>query len=341
MFLQDDEIRRESAGVMGLPEEEEICLETILKGGSDRRFTRVSWAGGSCILMEYGLERQENGYFCGIAAFLEKLGVDTPRILREDAERRLVWLEDLGVQDLWSLREEAWAVRAPLYRSVLEQINVLHEEGWARAQKRALTLMPGFDLEMYAWERGYFYEKFVTLACQVSLSEKLKADLEGLLLGGAEALVGEKPALVHRDFQSQNIMVRHGWTYLIDFQGMRVGTGYYDLASLLYDPYVRFTEAERQELLDFYYSLPGYRPGRERYEELFHFAAMQRLMQALGAYGFLGIEKGRKHFLAHVQPALDHLEKLVSIYPRLGQMAQLVRECRRGFFKREQSKGSA
>jgi aminoglycoside/choline kinase family phosphotransferase len=44
---------------------------------------------------------------------------------------------------------------------------------------------------------------------------------------------------VHRDFQSQNIIARSGHAYLIDFQGMRPGLAEYDLASLLFDPYVR------------------------------------------------------------------------------------------------------
>ena len=57
---------------------------------------------------------------------------------------------------------------------------------------------------------------------------------------------------MHRDFQSQNIILREGQAYLIDFQGMRPGLAEYDLASLLYDPYVSLTNAERGELKNFY-----------------------------------------------------------------------------------------
>jgi aminoglycoside/choline kinase family phosphotransferase len=38
---------------------------------------------------------------------------------------------------------------------------------------------------------------------------------------------------------------------------------------------------------------------------------MQRLMQALGAYGFLGLAKGNRHFLAHVPAALTSLREIV------------------------------
>jgi hypothetical protein len=38
---------------------------------------------------------------------------------------------------------------------------------------------------------------------------------------------------------------------------------------------------------------------------------MQRLMQALGAYGFLGLVKGSTAFLQHIPAALDSLRSVV------------------------------
>ncbi len=40
---------------------------------------------------------------------------------------------------------------------------------------------------------------------------------------------------------------------------------------------------------------------------------MQRLMQALGAYGFLGWVKGHKHFLKHIPAAMSSLRSIVEI----------------------------
>jgi hypothetical protein len=40
-------------------------------------------------------------------------------------------------------------------------------------------------------------------------------------------------------------------------------------------------------------------------------AGLQRLMQALGAYGFLGLVKGRRGFLAHVPRGLAHLRDVL------------------------------
>src|SRR6202012_3566808 len=59
---------------------------------------------------------------------------------------------------------------------------------------------------------------------------------------------------VHRDFQSQNIVIKDEAACFIDFQGMRPGLPQYDLASLFYDPYVGLPAAERSALLDYYLS---------------------------------------------------------------------------------------
>jgi hypothetical protein len=131
---------------------------------------------------------------------------------------------------------------------------------------------------------------------------------------------------VHRDFQSQNIIIQNGQANLIDFQGMRPGLAEYDLASLLYDPYVELTEAERAELIAYYrgrqlengVTIDGDLDLRLR------LCAMQRLMQALGAYGFLGLVKGHKHFLQHIPNALRSLRTVVRKIDKVQELKILL-----------------
>jgi aminoglycoside/choline kinase family phosphotransferase len=131
---------------------------------------------------------------------------------------------------------------------------------------------------------------------------------------------------VHRDFQSQNIIIRNGQAYLIDFQGMRPGLAEYDVASLLYDPYVELAETERAELLTYY-------RGRQLengitvdgdFDLKLRLCAMQRLMQALGAYGFLGLVKGDKHFLQYIPNALGSLRAVVTKIDNLQPLASFL-----------------
>jgi hypothetical protein len=47
-------------------------------------------------------------------------------------------------------------------------------------------------------------------------------------------------------------------------------------------------------------------------------------MQALGAYGFLGHEKGREEFLAHIPVALVRLLDVIRVIPELSALEQIV-----------------
>jgi aminoglycoside/choline kinase family phosphotransferase len=130
----------------------------------------------------------------------------------------------------------------------------------------------------------------------------------------AERLAHLPRVLVHRDFQSQNIIMRNSLAYLIDFQGMRPGLAEYDLASLLFDPYVDLSSTERDELICYYREKQA-ENGRiidGEFDETLRLCGMQRLMQALGAYSFLGLVKGHKHFLPHVPAAMTSLAVIVS-----------------------------
>jgi hypothetical protein len=53
---------------------------------------------------------------------------------------------------------------------------------------------------------------------------------------------------------------------------------------------------------------------------------MQRLMQALGAYGFLGLVKGHKHFLKHVAPAMQSLQHNVAEIDGLTELEKRLQQ---------------
>ena len=74
---------------------------------------------------------------------------------------------------------------------------------------------------------------------------------------------------------------------------------------------MRLSPVEREGLWSYYRQRRGLRSATEMQETL-RLCAMQRLMQALGAYGFLGLVKGNEQFLAHVPTALDSLCKVVA-----------------------------
>jgi aminoglycoside/choline kinase family phosphotransferase len=293
---------------LGLSGIEGLIVSPLGKRGSDRLYYRLEWQGKrNAILVEYDPRRRENCYFADIAVFLDQIGVPVPKIIRHDPEAHLILMEDLGDKDLWSLRGQPWESRGKLYRNTLAVVNRLHSARPEEFEARGVRLMEPFGPRLYRWERDYFLEHFVSTLCGIRLSSGVLADLEQELSALAERLGGSPARLIHRDLQSQNIMICGNRPVLIDFQGMRYGNIFYDLGSLLCDPYVGFSEAERDELLAYYYGLTGKDVSLREFRRLFWDASVQRLMQALGAYGFLGKGKGLSDYLCHVPAALQNL----------------------------------
>lgn len=287
-------------------EEEKLKIAPIEKGGSDRKFYRIQFSREhSVILVKYSREKAENLRYVEIAEFLGAHDVRVPKIYFHDPAENLIWIEDLGERDLWSYRDESWPVRCDFYQFALEEIAKIHRIPEADSNGIRRNLPAQFDAALYFWEQHYFFENCLGRHFGVP-PEKLQTLAKIPALSKIAArLAGFPRVLVHRDFQSQNIILRDGRAYLIDFQGMRPGLAEYDLASLLHDPYVRLTESERAELLEFYCETA--RVKDPAFAEKFRLCAMQRLMQALGAYAFLGLVKKNRAFLDYIPAALDSL----------------------------------
>jgi hypothetical protein len=105
-----------------------------------------------------------------------------------------------------------------------------------------------------------------------------------------------------------------------------MGLPQYDVASLLLDPYVELPDSEIEAGIQFYkYSaLAAGGSVSDDFDDVFTLAAMQRLMQALGAYGFLGYERNRPDFLAHFPAALPRLVKILRRIPPLHPLAEAL-----------------
>ncbi len=306
-----------------------VTITPIIKGGSGRRFYRVhNTSEQKLILVKYNLERQENGHYVEIAKFLEGHDIRAPKIYFHDPEEGLIWIEDLGEEDLFSHRDESWLVRRALYESALDQGAKLHRISKTESRTIRTKLPAEFNEELYQWEQAYFLKNCLGRYFRVDQASLRQIAALPTLHAISEWLAALPRVLVHRDFQSQNIIIRNGLAYLIDFQGMRPGLAEYDIASLLYDPYVKLTDEERSELVHYYIERQkeAGRDVRAQFEEVYPLCAMQRLMQALGAYGYLGLVKKHESFLQHIPGALKSLHGVVSRFPELAPITEVVSE---------------
>lgn len=277
-----------------------ITLEPIKRGASGRTIVRVKTPVHEPFIgIHWTEEREDNARFIPIAQFLRKSKLRVPEILHDRSRYRVALVQDLGNTDLLSLKYQAFESRLPYYRSALEQIDRLF---YIRPPKD-LELMPPFDAKLYRWEQEYFFEYLVEdFLGQNAETLRQNPSFQNL----AERLGKVAPHLVHRDFQSQNIMIHDNQAWMIDFQGLRRGRQEYDLASLVFDPYLDHTPEEREALLDLWEDIADERPETR----LFHECAMQRLMQALGAYGRIVKHQGNDWYRPHIATAARLLEQV-------------------------------
>jgi hypothetical protein len=313
-------------------EQADVTMHLIEKGGSDRFYYRLQAKGKTrgpdhCVLMVYTLNRPDNKSFFASTEVLRDLGIRCPKVFHHDPERRLAWIEDLGRFDLWEYRHHSPEERLPLYQDALAQAAKLHATP-LDAVPAALRshLQADFDVELYMWEQNYFFDNFVKNFSTLSPTEIEELRQLPHFQENAQTLAALPRFLVHRDFQSQNVIVQGRQTWFIDHQGLRAGRPEYDVASLLYDPYVSFTDAEREDLCEFYGDA---HPGHDRYDTnptYFAMCACQRLMQALGAYGYLGLHKGKPAFLKHIPAAVQNLRAVLeqqNVLPGLAEALEL------------------
>jgi aminoglycoside/choline kinase family phosphotransferase len=165
---------------------------------------------------------------------------------------------------------------------------------------------------MRRFESGYFRDAF--LKNHLGLKDSWP-ELEGPFSHLADtASRAEAAFLLHRDFQSRNIMLPGSRVGVIDWQGARIGPLGYDLASLLIDPYVGLTPGCADCVFRTYREhLRNYDTTRvDPFRRLYPYLAVQRNLQMLGAFAHLSRKMGKTTFEAYIPPAVASLRSLLT-----------------------------
>ena len=286
--------------------------------GSTRMFERIqpNSSGQTYIFMENhpsnDLIKKENLAYLKIGKHLFSHGIPVPEMYSYDLDEGLFILEDMGNRHLQEeiLNSEN---RIPLYEKVLEillRIQVMGKEGfnpdWCCQSKT-------YDASlMREKEAHYFRDSFLANYMKLEFdAASIEKAFDRIIMMADKS---EKTFLLHRDFQSRNIMCREpGGIAILDWQGARLGPLAYDLASLLFDPYSSLSTYERDTLFEAYSKmLEGInRAAVDSLKFSYNYIAIMRLLQALGAYSNLSSNQGKTYFEKYIPPALNSLKELI------------------------------
>lgn len=299
---------RSKKPLYGLGEKGTI-LQFLPSDGSDHVYYRMVYEGDTRLAMFYGEEREENAKFVEITKFFNDLRINVPKIYYHDIENRTVVLEDLGSNRLYDVFKDLNSQqRFKIYKDVIDQILRLHLNGLDHLRNLPFQISIPFNRDYYLWESDYFKKNYLFRHCRFEDSAK-EEEFDCLSRQLAVELARESMILIHRDFQSKNIMLKSSEPYLIDYQGMRLGLAQYDLASLLMDPYVALDQDLRQSLIDYYFEhAKSLFNHYESFMRIYDRAVIQRLMQAMGAFCYLAYEKGKHYFLDYLPRAEEQMK---------------------------------
>lgn len=294
----------------------------VAPAGSERKLHRLTLPGRAVILVENpsppGDGPNENDSFAYLSGHLAASGLPVPAVHAYSRELGASIIDDLGDDDLYlAIRGQASPEKSvELYREALSLLVRMQTDALKSFDPgRCLAPTPYGRELMLTWESGYFHRELVEGALGLEPpSGELRREYESLADEAAGAGAG---FFMHRDFQSQNLKLWKDRLWIIDFQGARLGPAQYDVASLLYDPYTDLDDEMREELLAHYLGLflPRTALDGRAFLDAFPAIALHRLMQALGAYAFLGLRRRKEAFLSHVPTALRLLDGLCRRLP--------------------------
>jgi aminoglycoside/choline kinase family phosphotransferase len=296
------------------------------RAGSQRLFVRIRETAGkrrSFILVVWDSKDEDWLRFLNIPQEVSPRVSFLPEIYASDIKHGLILEEDLGDRTLNSAVSGAGGGETAIIDAYCRVLYALCAWQSLDVKTSPAIASRSMDAGTFLWETDYFARHCVADFCGYGRTFDRAWEGERRALAAAAASLPQ--TFMHRDFQSENILLTGSGVRFVDFQGARLGPPAYDVASLLYDPYVSFLTAERTALLFDYYCSLDLRVKVSRHD--FGLCAAQRLMQACGAYGNLSIHKGKTRYRQFMPVALERLEGVMERLPEYPVIKKVVECC--------------
>ena len=120
-------------------------------------------------------------------------------------------------------------------------------------------------------------------------------------------------------------MLHNDRLYIIDFQDARMGPDTYDLASLLRDSYMDFSEQQVEALIAFFLARRNASKADDAdFRRRFDLMALQRNLKALGTFGFQTTSRGNPVYIQYIPRTLSYARANLARYERFSRLRSLL-----------------
>jgi len=300
------------------------AIQTLAGDASSRRYHRVAVRGGqpaTAVVMELPDDpmKSDEGSsagpppelpFLNVQRYLAGGGLAVPRIYRHDPRRGLLALEDLGDQTFeMAVKAASPVARQGLYRQAMKQIVALQQLGATRRDPDCVAFGRRFDRALLRWELEHFREWYLEAEAGVVLTPA-DEEVVGAAFEWLAGVLADSPlVLVHRDFQSRNLMLVGPAAVpeirIIDFQDALLGSRAYDLVALLRDSYVELPDSEVASHVQWFAEQIG-QPA-EPFRRLFNLQALQRKLKDTGRFIYIDRVRRNPSFLRWIPTSLRYV----------------------------------
>ncbi len=296
-------------------------FEQITPDGSERQFFRLEFDGRPAVAVfpapgPTGMAEARS--LAKIAFHLWEKKINVPQPLFFDSCAGVVIMEDRGNERFQNLVENgSWQAIGEKYEQVLQHLAEFQIKGiedfdttWCYDTKNYNSSL-ALEKEVF-----YFINSFLKDLVKYEPDRALSIELHKIALK-VDAL-HYNHFLLHRDFQSRNILIQDMKPWFIDFQAARKGPLAYDVASLLLDPYTNIDTRSWPQLIHAYINYINENLGAKIKEGLFmeDFAivSLLRTLQVLGAFAFLTKKKGKTFFAKFIPVAISRLKEILDLF---------------------------
>jgi aminoglycoside/choline kinase family phosphotransferase len=296
---------------------------------STRRYFRVDGAPAtltpaiSCIVMDSPTADASVATFVRIGAQIREAGLHAPRVLEQDAAQGFLLLDDLGDQTYLAALEDApQNVADALMRDALGALIQ-----WQ--SKIDPATLPPYDDALLRRELQLFPEWCVAREFGVAWTpaeEAIWATVSQRLIDSALA----QPQLaVHRDWMPRNLMVCEPNPGILDFQDAVRGPITYDLASLLRDAFLSWSEEQELDWAVRYWQqarragLPV-DPDFGEFWRATEWMGLQRHLKILGIFCRLKQRDGKAHYRADLPRFFTYATRVANRYGPLRSLLNLL-----------------
>ena len=311
------------AGRHGL---ETSTLALASTDASFRRYLRVEADTGPLIVMDAPPPLEDVRPFVHIAALIAGAGLNAPRVLEADTDRGFLLLTDLGQRPyLEALQAASPAEADRLMRDAMQAL--------VQFQLRvSADTLPPFDQALLARELALFPEWCVQREFGITWSaaeEQTWQRVSELLTASALA---QPQVAVHADWMPRNLMVGAAPALnpgILDFQDAVRGPISYDLASLLRDAFISWSEEQELD-----WAVRWWQQAREaglpvdadfgEFWRALEWMGLQRHLKVLGIFCRLKQRDGKARYAQDLPRFFAYATKVAMRYGPLRPLLRLL-----------------